>query len=83
MKKNNLLTILGFVLFLLGFVGIVVNLVGLPFALTDWIYFIVGRMLGFIFKLVLVVAGIVLVVVANGKNDEDTYDEYFDGKTFK
>jgi len=83
MKKYNLFTILGFVLFLLGFVGIVVNLVGLPFALTDWVYFIVGRTFGFIFKIVLIITGLVLVVVANGKNDEDTYDEYFDGKTFK
>ena len=43
---------------------------------------IVGSTIGFIFKIVLVIAGIILVVLANG-NNEDRYDEYFDGNAFK
>jgi hypothetical protein len=83
MKKKHILTLLGFALFLLGFVGIVVNLIGLSFALTDWMTLIVGPTLGFCFKILLIIAGLVLAVVANGNKDEDTFDEYFDGKTFK
>jgi len=82
MNRKNLLTIGGFLLFLLGFLGIVVNMVGLHFALTDWVNYIVGPTIGFIFKIILIISGIVLVILAYG-NDEDRYDEYFDGNAFK
>ena len=82
MYRKSLMVIGGFILFLLGFVGIVVNMVGLNFAITDWVHNIVGSTFGFIFKLLLVISGIILVVLANG-NDEDRYDEYFDGYAFK
>ena len=82
MNRKSLMVIGGFILFLLGFVGIVVNMVGLNFAITDWVYSIVGTTFGFIFKLLLIISGIILVVLANG-NDEDRYDEYFDGNAFK
>ena len=83
MNKKNILTIIGFILFLLGFVGIVVNMVGLNFALTDWTYALFGPTFGFLLKILLIIIGIVVVVIANGNNDEDSYDEYFDGKAFK
>jgi hypothetical protein len=80
--KKNLLTVTGFLLFILGFTGLVVNMVGLPFAITDWIYIITGRTIGFLFKIVMIISGIVLVVIANTDDKEDKYDEFFDGKTF-
>lgn len=82
MKKRHILTLTGFLLFLLGFVAIVVNLIGLPFALTDWVYFILGPIFGFLFKLFLILAGIIITVVANSGNGEEKFDEYFDGDTF-
>ncbi len=82
MNKRNLLTIVGFTLFLLGFIGIVVNIVGLSFALTDWISVLFGSLIGLLFKVLLIILGIILVVLAQGNNEEDDYDEYFDGKRF-
>jgi hypothetical protein len=81
MKNKSLYTILGFVLFMLGFISIVVNMVGLPFMLTDWIYLILGRTIGFFLKIVMIIAGIV-IVVANLNSNDDDFDEYFDGKIF-
>ena len=82
MNRKNLTTIVGFLLFLLGFIGIVINMVGLHFALTDWVSYFLGSTIGFIFKILLVITGVVLVILANC-NDEDRYDEYFDGNAFK
>jgi hypothetical protein len=82
MNRKNLMIIGGFLLFLLGFIGIVVNMVGLNFALTDWVSYIFGSTFGFIFKALLIIGGIVMVILAYG-NDEDRYDEYFDGNAFK
>lgn len=82
MNRKSLLMLGGFLLFLIGFIGIVVNMVGLRFALTDWMYFLVGPTIGFSIKILMVLCGIVLVVLANG-NDEDRFDEYFDGNAFK
>jgi len=81
MKNKSLYTVLGFVLFMLGFISIVVNMVGLPFMLTDWIYLILGRTIGFFLKIVMIIAGIV-IVVANLNSNDDDFDEYFDGKIF-
>lgn len=82
MKKRHILTLIGFSLFLLGFIAIVVNLIGLPFALTDWIYVILGPVFGFFFKLVLIIIGLVITVVANTQDSEEKYDEYFDGDAY-
>ena len=82
MKKRHILLLTGFLLFLLGFVAIVVELIGLPFALTDWIYLLLGTTSGFFFKLLLVIAGIVLTVLSYSGNDEEKYDEYFDGDSY-
>jgi len=81
MKNKSLYTILGFVLFMLGFISIVVNMVGLPFMLTDWIYLILGKTIGFFLKIVMIIAGVV-IVVANLNSSDDDFDEYFDGKIF-
>ena len=82
MKKRHILTLIGFSLLLLGFIAIVVNLIGLPFALTDWIYVILGPVFGFFFKLVLIIIGLVITVVANTQDSEEKYDEYFDGDAY-
>jgi hypothetical protein len=81
--KRNLLTILGFFLFITGFIGIVVNMVGLPFAITDWMNLITGPFVGFFVKIAMVVTGIVLTIMNLSSKNEDTYDEYFDGNSFK
>jgi len=82
MKKRHILTLTGFLLFLLGFIAIIVNLIGLPFALTDWIYLLLGPTIGFFLKVIFIIAGIVITVVANTIDGEEKYDEYFDGDAF-
>jgi hypothetical protein len=81
--KRNILTILGFLLFIVGFVGIVVNMVGLPFAITDWMNIVVGPVIGFFVKILFVVIGIILTVLNKSNSTEDSFDEYFDGNNFK
>jgi TRAP-type mannitol/chloroaromatic compound transport system permease small subunit len=82
MKKRHILTILGFLLFLIGAIAIVVNLIGLNFTLTDWVDKIIGDTAGFIFKIILTVGGLILAIAANAKDEEETYDEYFDGEKY-
>ena len=58
-------------------------MVGLPFAITDWMNTITGPIIGFFVKIIMVVSGIVLTVMNLSSNTEDSYDEYFDGNSFK
>ncbi|WCL80542.1 hypothetical protein PPO43_11245 [Saprospira sp. CCB-QB6] len=81
MKNKTTLTLIAFGLFLIGFVGLIVNLIGLPFMLTDWLNLLFGNVVGFLFKLFLVMFGLGLAVFANSP-EKEPYDEYFDGDKF-
>ncbi|MCP4438935.1 MAG: hypothetical protein GY810_08315 [Aureispira sp.] len=80
MTKRVRWTLLGFLLFLIGAVTLSINLVGLKFSFMAWIDTF-GQLPGFIFKVALIVVGIVIAIVAN--SNEDAYDEYFDGDKYK
>ncbi len=62
--KKGLLTLLGFVLFMLGFSALVLSLVGVQFAFLTWLD-APGRLFGFVARLVMIILGIVVVVLAN------------------
>jgi hypothetical protein len=57
-------------------------LIGLNFALTDWLFLLLGTVLGFFVKIILIIVGLVITVVANSQDSEEKYDEYFDGDAY-
>ena len=61
--QKSILTIIGFLLFLFGFVAIVLSSIGLQFAWLVWLDKI-GATFGFLSKLGMILAGIILVVIA-------------------
>lgn len=60
MKKNDLLTILGFALFIAGFTSLTLTLVGLRWSWLSWVDEI-NPVFGFVFKILMAVFGIALV----------------------
>lgn len=80
MSKRVRWTALGFILFLMGTVSLSINLVGLNFSFLGWIDNF-GQLPAFVIKLAMIIVGVVIAIVAN--NNEDGYDEYFDGDKYK
>lgn len=60
MKKNDILTILGFALFITGFTSLTLTMVGLRWSWLSWIDDI-GSVFGFVVKILMAVFGIALV----------------------
>lgn len=77
MSKRALYTLVGFILFMLGVVALLLEMVGLSFGFMA-IFDIFGRLGAFIAKLTMIFGGLVLVVLANGNEDET--DEYLEGE---
>ena len=77
MNKRAWLNILGFGLFALGTLALVLNLVALEYSFLRWMDAL-GPLGSFVLKLVFVFGGIIMMVVAN-ERDEAEYDEFFDG----
>ncbi len=73
MKNKGLLSIIGFLLFLFGFLSILLSVVGIKLVFLQWVDAF-GRGFGLLFKLLMVIAGFVVVIVARG--DEAQHDEY-------
>lgn len=63
MKKGSsgYLTLAGFLLFLIGFSALVLMIVGVQFAFLTWID-AGGRLLGLLIRILMIIAGVVLVV---------------------
>ena len=68
-------TIIGFLLFIIGFLALVLSLIGVQLSYLTWID-APGRLVGFLIRLAMILAGIVLVVLArtNWREDEELYD---------
>ncbi len=64
MKNKGLYKLLGFTLFIFGFTSLVLQMVGVQWAFLTFLE-IPGRLFAFIFKIFMVLAGLILVVVAN------------------
>jgi uncharacterized membrane protein len=61
-KRTGKLSLIGFILFMLGFAALVLQLVGVQFAFLTWID-AAGRLLGFIIRLTMIIAGIILLYI--------------------
>jgi hypothetical protein len=66
--NKDMLTLVGFLLMSLGFLALVLSLVGVQFAFLTWID-APGRLVGFIIRLLMIVAGIVMIYF--GRTDLD------------
>lgn len=58
--NKGIITFIGFLLFLFGFVSLVLSMIGIQLAFLTWID-IPGRLFGFVFRLLMIIGGIVLV----------------------
>lgn len=68
MKNKGLFTLIGFVLFISGLLSLVLSFVGIELAYLQWLS-IFGNLGAFLAKIVMVILGVVIVVVA--RSDED------------
>jgi hypothetical protein len=63
--KSNLntpLLTLGFLFFILGFLSLILNLIGINLVFLQWLDF-AGHSLGWLFRLIFIIIGIVLIVM--------------------
>jgi len=60
--KQDLLTIIGFLLFVFGMTGLGLSLVGLKWSFLAWMDRL-GPMIGFIAKIIMVLSGLVIVAL--------------------
>ena len=64
MKKNKgILTLIGFLLVGIGFIALILSLIGLQLSFLTWLDS-PGRLFGFLMRIVMIVAGIILVYLA-------------------
>ena len=70
-KNKGILSIVGFLLLALGFLSIVLSLVGVQFAFLTWVD-APGPLFGFVIKLAMAIAGILILYLAqsNFKGDQ-------------
>jgi len=69
MQKRDLYTLIGFVLFILGFVALTLALVGIRISFLAWMDEI-NPVFGFVMKLVMILTGLIMVVLAQGNEYE-------------
>ncbi|HMO38331.1 MAG TPA: hypothetical protein PKC76_03445 [Saprospiraceae bacterium] len=62
-KNKGLFTLVGFLLAGTGFLALILSLVGLQLAFLTWID-APGRLFGFVMRLVFIIAGIVIIYLA-------------------
>jgi|GEM_PF-3218796 len=72
--------IIGCILFFTGSICLIVNTVGITIGFLAWIE-TMGKLGSFLFKLSLVIAGVVIFALVN--HNPDSYDEYFDGNKYQ
>jgi predicted transcriptional regulator len=61
--RKSIMTLIGFFLFLFGFLSIVLSMIGVQLVFMTWMDDL-GRLAGFIIRMVMILAGIVLVALA-------------------
>jgi hypothetical protein len=69
-KNRGLWTLVGFILTGIGFVAIVLSLVGVQLAFLTWIDS-PGRLVGFLIRLIMILAGIVIIYLAQTNLDQE------------
>jgi uncharacterized Tic20 family protein len=76
-KNKALITTIGFLFFILGASGVVLSLVSVKLSILAWMDSF-GDLIGFILKLIMLILGIALAVLANTKwwMEDEEKDEY-------
>ena len=73
--NRTVLTVIGFTLFLLGSMSLILNFVGVRFSFLVWLD-AMGRLPGFITRILMIVIGVVLIILS--RSEEDEYEEEID-----
>jgi hypothetical protein len=73
MKNKGLLLLLGYLLFTLGITSVVMELVGTHWYFLAWIEQL-GRLLSFILKILMLVGGILMIVLARVDWEQEKRD---------
>ena len=60
MKKKDLYTLIGFLMFVIGLTSIIFNIVGVEWVILKWLSHF-NAMFGFLLKLLMVVGGLVII----------------------
>lgn len=68
-KRKGLWSIIGFVMLGLGLMSLIFSMVGMQFAFMQWMD-AGGRMGGFLLRLLMIIAGIIILYFANTNFDE-------------
>jgi len=68
LMSKSLFTTLGFILFLLGILSMVLMVVGVQFSYLTWLD-VAGRGIGLLARIVMVVGGAIMIVLARGNFD--------------
>ncbi|MCB0651012.1 MAG: hypothetical protein KDC85_07030 [Saprospiraceae bacterium] len=68
-KRKGLWSIIGFLMMGLGLMSLIFSMVGMQFAFMQWMD-AAGRMGGFLLRVVMMIAGIVILYLANTNFDE-------------
>jgi hypothetical protein len=69
-KRKGLWSLIGFLLMGLGLMSLIFSMVGMQFSFMQWID-AAGRMAGFLFRLIMIIAGIVVLYLANTNFEEE------------
>lgn len=68
--NKTLFTVIGFLLFTTGFLSLVLSMIGIQFAFLAWLDQ-AGALFGFIVRILMILAGIVLVAIAQTNWDRE------------
>jgi sulfite exporter TauE/SafE len=68
--KKSIISIIGFSLFVIGFLGLILSLVGLRLNILSF-FDRISPLLGFITKIVLIMAGLIMVYFDRTREQED------------
>lgn len=70
MRKNKgIITLVGFLMAGIGFLALILSLIGLQLSFLTWID-TPGRLFGFLFRIVMIVGGLIIVYLAQMEMDE-------------
>lgn len=72
-QNKGITALIGFVLIGLGFLSIILSMIGLKFSFLTWID-APGSLFGFIVKVVMILAGFVIIYLSLSNNNEEDED---------
>jgi hypothetical protein len=71
MKKDSILSVAGFILFVIGFMSIFLSLIGLNFKFLSFINNALGNSAAFLLHLVMIITGIILLYIVKQQRLEN------------